>query len=126
MNLRIRITVWLTCLALLLGGAMAGWGQLARTSGTGMVDLLADWCASPVGQARDADAQGDPTGDHALHAKVHCDLCVVAADLPSPPALHVPVLVPAASAGWRPASDVSDRGRLPWQRPQPRGPPRRA
>jgi hypothetical protein len=125
--------VWLICLAVLLGGAMAGWGSFARSSAGNQVDLLADWCASPatLQASSQAGATPDPTSPsqndgHALHKQVHCDLCVVAADLPSPPPLHVPLHLPAESAGWRPSSETPHHGLLPWQRPQPRGPPRRA
>ncbi len=121
--------VWLTCLALLLGGAMAGWGQLIRASEPGpgqvQVDLLADWCASPADTVGPA-AEPAQKGGLGRHAQAHCDLCVVAADLPSPPALQVPLQVPEATAGWRPTAAAPGRSLLPWQRPQPRGPPRRA
>ncbi|MGY0195190.1 DUF2946 family protein [Leptothrix sp. BB-4] len=128
-----RFTVWLTCLALLWGGAMAGWGQLALAAPGASIDLLADWCASPADTLAvdtfKADTRITPQthgGELQLHAKVHCDLCVVAADLPSPPALKVPSQLPAVSAGWRPTAGSPVAGLLPWQRPQSRGPPERA
>ncbi|RZS56889.1 DUF2946 family protein [Sphaerotilus mobilis] len=139
---RAMLLVWLTCLALLWGGAMAGWGQLALASRSGSADLPADWCVTPAdtlkggrlagGGSGGVTATSDPSdasdtstqdSKTLLHAKVHCDLCVVAADLPRPPALRVPAHLPAESATWRGASDAPLLGRLSWQQPQSRGPP---
>jgi len=107
---------------------MAGWGQLALAAPSHAIDLLADWCASPVDTlAVDGPAASpDHQGELQLHAKVHCDLCVVAADLPRLPAPWAPPSLPSESTGWRPTPGGPLAGRLAWQRPQSRGPPSQA